>query len=202
MKINITKKQLMQKATAALNDEKSRKHILANSKDGLERYRGAMSQGMTVGRAILEIATFKKYIYQYVFEAAPRSQVESIVKIFSQYKASDLILHTIVEQSIDPKTKELKSFKVELNINPALVRRRSLNPNNEGVNDIIGLMTFGWHTTKNTPFGKWNGHRVKGLSERTPNSFLRDAVQYYNEQRGARGFWATMQEPYIPKNYP
>ena len=61
------------------------------------------------------------------------------------------------------------------------VTRPSLNPQNDGVTNILGLLNTGFQISpgKNPPSGEWHGKKIVGLRSRPASNFLTDVVDEF-----------------------
>lgn len=72
--------------------------------------------------------------------------------------------------------------------------RESLNPNNDGIDNIVALLNEGFSTTKNTPYGLWTSPLagslgeswIKGLQSRPSSPFLELARDFYITDRAGQ----------------
>lgn len=77
-------------------------------------------------------------------------------------------------------------------LNEDLIHRDSLNPNSQGVDNIIKLLNNGWKCSLNTPSGKWHGIQIKGLAQKQGTGAVANAVDEFNEAYSNTGFSAEL----------
>ena len=69
--------------------------------------------------------------------------------------------------------------------------RPSLNPNNGGAYDIVGLFINGWLITTRAPWGEWHGMKVGARKVWGGMGFLSSAVEEFNAKYAGLGIYAT-----------
>ena len=72
------------------------------------------------------------------------------------------------------------------------ISRPSLNPNNAGAYDIVGLFINGWNLNKKRPWGMWHGMKVGARTSWGGMSFLEDAIDEFNAKYAGSGIHAEM----------
>lgn len=76
-------------------------------------------------------------------------------------------------------------FRIDINIPPELLRRKSLIPNEypEGIDNIIALFDKGYNAKKRV-YGYWDsvGRRISSLTNRPALDFMQEAIEDFNQK--------------------
>lgn len=108
----------------------------------------------------------------------------------SQFTSSQAsILRNVENMSVGSVTENGNGFSVDLTLGGNL-SRPSLNPNNSGAYDIVGLFINGWTLSGHIPWGTWRGMKVGARTLWGGMSFLEEAIDEFNAKYASSGIHA------------
>lgn len=127
-----------------------------------------------------------------ILKEAQKLRVQLFEAIKSRIKSFDNIDDIVIGKIIRQKNGEAQ---IELKFRPESLQRESLNPNNDGVINILLLFTKGYTIpdTKTPPRGNWKykgnviHKNVTALKHRNPDPFLNDMVNVFNSDNSNKG---------------
>ena len=90
-------------------------------------------------------------------------------------------IQRMIDGTVSDSVQTENVWEITVNFNQESLRRPSLNPNSDGVYDIIGLFSQGWDIDedKKVPFGTWHGRETSALRSRPSRPFVEDAVNFF-----------------------
>lgn len=62
------------------------------------------------------------------------------------------------------------------------LHRASLNPDNDGVDNILALLEQGFTVKSRTPYGKWHDKWIRGTAYRPANPQIKTAIEKFNKK--------------------
>lgn len=89
------------------------------------------------------------------------------------------------------------NYEISISFDSDSLRRQSLDPSAypEGITDIVKLFVKGYNA-HGSVFGEWHGEQTASLRHRDPNSFMKDAVQEFNDNNKDGGVVAVLSTKY------
>ena len=180
MKINLTNKDLNEKL-----EKYAKKHIPEMCKKSGEDIKylrsNSSSKAITHDDIVWLIRMLKESITDEIRKTIPnffnKKDIENFIKV--DYQA-ELGKHF-------EKTGTLV-INMEFSTSGGFLQRKSLNPKNEGIDNILELFSTGYEipSNKRLPVGTWHGnYNVIALRRRRGSQFLQRAVIKFNSQYGS-----------------
>lgn len=87
----------------------------------------------------------------------------------------------MIDGSVSDPISTEDGFAISVNFKEEALARPSLNPESDGVYDIIGLFSQGYEVKKDkkVPVGTWHGRKTVALRSRPGRPFVEEAVNFF-----------------------
>lgn len=150
----------------------------------------ANENGKKIHNKIKNVSSYTEYEVDKKVQYYTESMVEAYVERLEYlvFSAIMQVIPSVAQYSMSNFfTEKIESFNnkyfVYIDFNENALRRESLNPSSQGVDNIIALFSNGYEIKKCKPpypYGNWHGKKTYALRHREHNDFLSDVINDFN----------------------